>query len=228
MLSDVLERERLRRELQVRAERLAQRLPESARDTSKDPGTDLGQFAEITEMAILVTDVRNSSGHIWSVPPREYFARINERLQAQASLVRKHRGSVLKFMGDGLIATFSGAGRHHVAVRCAEALCEQDAALSDANVLRCGIGGAEGVVVTGYMGEPGHLHYDIIGSTVHLASRLCGLASPGEAMLTKELYASGRYAVDDAAEVGELNVRGVSHPIAAMRLPSRPPSQDRG
>lgn len=205
MLSDVLERERLRRELQVRAERLAQRLPESARDTSKDPGTDLGQFAEITEMAILVTDVRNSSGHIWSVPPREYFARINERLQAQASLVRKHRGSVLKFMGDGLIATFSGAGRHHVAVRCAEALCEQDAALSDANVLRCGIGGAEGVVVTGYMGEPGHLHYDIIGSTVHLASRLCGLASPGEAMLTKELYASGRYAVDDAAEVGELN-----------------------
>lgn len=222
VIDDLLQRRRLARELERRSSQLAQRLPEPARDLLNDPTSDLERSAELTEVAIVVTDVRNSSGHIFATPPRTYFAELNNRLREQASLVRANGGTVLKFLGDGLLATFRGAGRHHLAVRCAAALRDHDAeAASKGSVLHCGVGAAEGLVIAGYMGEPGHLQYDMIGGTVHLASRLCSLAGPGEALISSDLYTSAQLSVDDAQAERDLTVRGIAHPVQAVRLFAR-------
>lgn len=219
VVADVVKRRRLMRESEQRSAQLAQRLPEPARDISHNPGADLVRAAELTEAAIIVSDVRNSSGHIWATPPRTYFRALNSRLRDQASLVRANGGAVLKFLGDGLLATFRGAGRHQLAVRCAKALRDHDAAVAKTgSVLRCGVGGAEGVVVAGYMGEASHLQYDMIGGALHLASRLCSLAGPGEALLSADLYASARYDVQGAFTVPDINVRGLAEPVQAVRL----------
>ena len=139
------------------------------------------------EAAVLFTDVRRSTALAAILPAPALFEAINNSLSAQATVVRRWRGSIVKFTGDGLIADFRGRGRCHFALRCALELQERFPAGSEMPI---GIGLAEGLVMKGMLGEPGNQLFDLIGATVHLAARLCGSAEAGEVVAPPRLVRS--------------------------------------
>ena len=61
------------------------------------------------------------------------------------------------------------------------------------------------------------MDYTIIGSGVNLASRLESAAAPGEILTSYETFALVKDKIH-CEEVGEITLKGISHPIEAYRV----------
>lgn len=170
--------------------------------------------AELFDLAILFTDLRNSSHLIEHSSAQDYFHRLSLLLGEQARLVRLYDGMVVKTTGDGLLAIFEGAARSHLALKCARAIrqhaLQQNAAL--------GMGISEGLALLGILGTPQHMHFDVIGKQVHLAARLCALAQPGEILCTEEVARQARLDFSLTRHPESIRVRGFSEPVPCLHL----------
>ena len=150
--------------------------------------------------------------------PRVYFQMLNDLLSAQAKLIKQHEGQVIKYTGDGVMAIFKGMGSSYLAIRCALALAKAG------HIIKCsyGVGVAEGLVLAGLIGDSKsngqRLQYDVIGATVHLAARLCGLASAGEVITTKKLIASAKFKENVARDIEGLSIKGFADKIDIVAL----------
>ncbi len=107
----------------------------------------------------------------------------------------RFRGIAVKKLGDGFLARFDGPAR---AIRCAAAL--RDAARDSFELeIRCGL----------HTGEIELVGDDVAGIAVHIASRIEGVAVPGEVLVSstvRDLVAGSGIAFE---ERGETELRGV-------------------
>ena len=105
-----------------------------------------------------------------------------EYLEAVSTAALNHRGTIDKFIGDGVMA-FWGApvpSERHAAEACAAALeCQRLLALQRAKADRCGrtplrmrVGINTGRMLVGNIGSSERLSYTVIGDPVNVASRL--------------------------------------------------------
>lgn len=86
-----------------------------------------------------------------------------------------------------------------------------------ARPLECRIGINTGFCTVGNFGSEDRMDYTIIGSGVNLASRLESAASPGEILTSYETYALVKDKIH-CDKVGEINLKGISHPIEAYQV----------
>jgi class 3 adenylate cyclase len=129
-------------------------------------------------------------------------------LDAHNRVVERHvagaRGAVIKFTGDGALATFDGPAR---AINCACAIRD---ALDDLGLpIRAGL----------HTGEVEMADGDVHGIAVHIAARIMALAAPGEVLVSgaiPPLVLGSRIAFDDR---GSYELKGVPDrwPVLAVR-----------
>lgn len=199
--------------------RLSNLVPEAALEAihKQQPGD-----AEMFDAAVLFTDIRRSTEMVATLRPEEYFAALNRSLSAQTRVLESGQGSVVKYTGDGVLAVFRGMGRVQLALRCALALAGNESQ----QVLPYGIGLAHGLVLAGFVGDSQRAgrrtQYDVIGSTVHLAARLCSLANPGEVFTTRSLHHASRAPILNARPVGAVTLRGFTQSIDCVALRASP------
>jgi pimeloyl-ACP methyl ester carboxylesterase len=115
-----------------------------------------------------------------------------------------HRGVLVKSTGDGALARFDGPGR---AVACARAIGEDVAGLG--LLTRAGA----------HTGEVELRGEDIGGIAVHIASRVAGLAGPGEVLVSrtvKDLTAGSGLTFEDRGEHALKGVPDAWHLYAAL------------
>lgn len=204
------------RQLRVRTRRLASLVPEGAMGSIDATGDE----GELFDAVVLFTDMRRSSELIARVSPREYFALLNRSLSEQSRVARLHHGQVVKYTGDGMMAVFRGMGRSHLAIRAAAALARS----ARREQAAFGVGLASGLVMSGLVGDSQaagqRRQYDVIGSTAHLAARLCALAEPGEVVLPRTLLQASHLSLP-ATDRGPLRVRGFADAIECVALLDR-------
>lgn len=170
--------------------------------------------AELFDMTVMFTDIRDSTRLIVRESARSYFARLNHLLASQASLIRLYEGMVVKTTGDGLLAVFEGAARCHMAMRCANAIqCSEEARQTPV-----GIGVSDGLVLTGILGTAEHLHFDVIGAHVHLAARLCSQAAAGEILATHDVAGKARLSQASVPARDTIVVRGFDEPVPCIHI----------
>ena len=75
-------------------------------------------------MAILFSDVRQFSNFAETRDPEAVIELLNQVLSIQAEIVKKHGGDIDKFVGDALIAWFSGEDRCYRAVSAANQMID--------------------------------------------------------------------------------------------------------
>lgn len=172
--------------------------------------------AELFEMTVMFTDIRDSTRLIMRESARNYFAKLNAILASQAQLIRSFDGMVVKTTGDGLLAVFEGAARCHLSLKCALAI-QQSAQSRDTPV---GIGISDGLVLTGILGTAEHFHFDVIGSHVHLAARLCAKAGQGEIVATRDVVEKARFNFRYQPSDETVIVRGFDAPISCLNIHS--------
>ena len=141
-----------------------------------------GRKAELT---VLFSDVRGFTTISEGLQPDELASLMNEYLGAMTTVVRKHRGTLDKYIGDAIMA-FWGApveDPEHARNAVLTAL-EMQQALVDLNQrlkakgwpeLRIGVGVNTGTMTVGDMGSPVRKSYTVMGDAVNLGSRLEGI-----------------------------------------------------
>ncbi|MEO1492698.1 MAG: adenylate/guanylate cyclase domain-containing protein [Pseudomonadota bacterium] len=150
------------------------------------------------DIAVLFADIVGFTSYAAHRSPEEVIDTLRRFHASLEAEVFRHNGTLDKYLGDGLMATFGTpvAGPEDAvnAIRCARAMCaaidrlntEREAA--GEQPLRVGVGVHYGPAVLGDIGGD-RLEYAVIGNTVNIASRI-------EA-LTRSLAV--RAAVSDAA-----------------------------
>lgn len=167
--------------------------PQLAEHIANAPG-DVALGGVRRRVIVLFNDVRGFTEIAESLPPDQMAAQLNEYFAAMVECVFRHNGALDKFIGDAImaywgapVATDDDADR---AVRAALDMQDQLHALNvrwaaaGRPMLHAGIGINLGDAFVGNIGSPRRLEYTLIGDTVNLASRLCGLARGGETLIT--------------------------------------------
>jgi class 3 adenylate cyclase len=204
---------------------LARFAPQVANLLSEDEGEDLlaGHRREITA---LFCDLRGFTAFAATAEPEEVFGVLRQYHTAAGELVVENEGTVEHFAGDGLMAFFNDpaviSDHELAAVRTAVSLRERFTSLAEAwhkrgYELGLGMGIATGYATLGRIGFDGRYDYGAVGNVVILAQRLSDAAGPGEILLSQRTHA----AVDEHSsteQVAELQLKGFSRPVVAMRL----------
>jgi len=177
---------------------------------------------ENRRMCFMFSDMRGFTAMSQKIEPEILFDMISDHLGMQAGLVYGHGGYIDKFGGDGLMAVFDGGKSVLQACHCALEIMRQSAALikpGDGQSMRPGIGIHVGNAFIGNIGSTDHLECSVIGVTVNLAARLCGVA--GE--LSIVVSADVRESVGDLPGLGfteerQVPVKGFREPITVYTL----------
>jgi adenylate cyclase len=142
--------------------------------------------AEAIRAVIWFSDLRGFTKLADSLPRDVLIAALDDYLEAMAAPVHANDGQILKFMGDGLLATFDLTGRDDAAV-CQDALAAAAQlrtavpALNEARkaagkpIMEFGLALHLGDVFYGNIGASDRLDFTVIGPAVNEASRIQAL-----------------------------------------------------
>lgn len=128
-----------------------------------------GQHLEITSM---VVDLREFTPWAENRSPQEVTELLNRFYAVVVETVFAYRGTIDKFMGDGILVIFGApiadAEHRQKALSCAQALVDRMHELP----LQLGVSLHSGPAFVGFIGPSDKLEYTAIGDTVNLCSRL--------------------------------------------------------
>ncbi len=186
--------------------------------TRKKDELDLGGTRQ--NLVFLFSDVRGFTAMSEKMEPEEVVAILNEYLDLQAQIIRKHAGDIDKFVGDEIMAVFSGDDRADRALRASLEIIRAIKLLNDERSDRgevtvdVGIGLNIGDVVHGRMGSRDRMDHTSIGDAVNLAARLCSNADRGEILASAELMAQAEKTRYRVKKLDPISVKGKEKPVA--------------
>ena len=199
--------------------------------SSEEIGVGAG---ESRDAAILNLDLRGFTPLAERDPPDAVMRLLAEYQAEMVPIVRKHGGSIDKFLGDGIMATFgASAGTDSYAADALRAVEEIMAAAAawqarvEAEGRPCvpvNAAVAAGRVVFGAVGEKDRLEYTVIGEAVNLSAKLekHNAALGSRALATCHAYQTARQQGYRPAEpIRELpgeRIEGVRQPVDLVRL----------
>lgn len=141
------------------------------------PGTGEGRQA-----AILHCDLQGFTKLSMERPANEVISLLAEYQSRMVPVIQKHGGTIDKFLGDGILATFGAAvPTKHYAADCLRAMEDlnkeadawsQERAADGQDPMTVRFVSAVGQIVFGAVGDDSRLEYTVIGEPVNLAAKL--------------------------------------------------------
>lgn len=149
-------------------------------------------------VSVLFSDIRGFTSITESMDPKTVVEQLNEYLTVMTPVVFAHKGTIDKFVGDGIMAYFGAPlyPEQH-AWRAVKAGMDMQKALHDLNhkweregkqPLNIGVGINTGPVIMGNIGTEQYMDFTLIGDSVNLASRLCSAAVANEVLISTSTY----------------------------------------
>lgn len=159
--------------------------PELVDEMVKDPDS-YSMAATTRELTVLFCDMRGFTSIAESMTPTELQHLLNTVFSRLTQVIRDHRGTIDKYMGDCVMA-FWGApvdapDHAALAVRAAQAMAREidhindERALAGLPLIAVGVGLNTGDMCVGDMGSNVRRSYTVVGDAVNLGSRLEGLS----------------------------------------------------
>jgi len=158
--------------------------PELVEEMSRDP-ENYSMAGRKAELTVLFSDVRGFTTISEGLQPDELATLMNEYLGAMTMVIRGHRGTLDKYIGDAIMAFWGApvADAEH-AKRAVVAALDMQARLPELNKslaakgwpeLKIGVGVNSGTMTVGDMGSTVRQSYTVMGDAVNLGSRLEGI-----------------------------------------------------
>ena len=186
---------------------------------------------ERMDATVLFSDLRGFTTFAEARDPEQVIDVLNRYLTAMSDSILDHGGTLVAYMGDGIMAVFGApvASADH-ADRALAAARDMLARLEQFNAwirerghgdgFKMGIGLHSGPVMSGNVGSARRLEYAAIGDTTNTAARLEGMTKGTPYQLfvgepTRERLSS---APEELEFVSELEVRGREHAIRVWGL----------
>jgi adenylate cyclase len=171
---------------------------------------------------VMFCDLRGFTTFSEALEPELVVEVVNRYLTEMTEAILANGGTLVSFMGDGIMALFGApieqpdhAERAVSAARemVGERLRRFNAWLGERGIeheFRMGIGLNSGAVMSGNVGSPERLEYTALGDTTNTAARLEGMTkdTPHQVYIAESTYERLREPPDEMELVGDLPVRG--------------------
>ena len=184
------------------------------------------------QCTVLFSDLRGFTSYSEQRDPDEVVAVLNEYLGQMTDTIMNHGGTLVTYMGDGIMAVFGApieqpdhadraiaAAREMLDVRLFS-FNEWMRRMGHGDGFQIGIGLNSGEVMSGQVGSERRMEYTTIGDTVNTASRLEGMTkgSGHQLFIADSTQAACIHPLPDLVVVGELEVRGRTEPIRVWAI----------
>jgi adenylate cyclase len=211
LLEERRQRERLQR---YHSPRVIERILEGENETGAN------FIAQERQISVLFADIVGFTTLSEQMTPPEVAKLLNQFFEAMIDVIFAHEGTLDKFIGDAILATFGAAlPQQDHAVRCVRAALDMRKALASFNVtrdqpeLRMRIAINSGCALVGDIGSPKRREFTVLGDVVNTASRLeSAVAQPDQIIISGPTYQLVKDEIE-ARALGSVNLRGRSGPV---------------
>jgi class 3 adenylate cyclase len=178
------------------------------------------------KISVVFLDLRGFTALTSSAEPEEVMDILNEYHEAMGALVSKYHGTLVHFIGDGIMIIFNDPisieKPAETAVRMTLEMRESAMEICDkwrrqGFDLGCGFGIDEGYATIGAVGYEGRMDYTAIGTVTNLSSRLCGEAKDGQILMTQKTF-SQMENIAQAESLGEMEYKGIPAPLVTYNI----------
>ncbi|MEH7828078.1 adenylate/guanylate cyclase domain-containing protein [Gemmobacter denitrificans] len=197
--------------------------------------------ATLREAGVMMVDLRGFTRLSEGLPAEAVLGLIEEYQACVVPAIRQAGGSIDKYLGDGILATFGAAResatfaadalRAQMAVQAAAAAWSADRLSRGLTPVAVGTAVATGQMLCGVVGVEDRLEWTVIGDPVNLAAKLekhCKTRGVA-ALATREALELSRHQGFDpegAQVFSHEIVEGVGHPVDLVALPPPAPIQE--
>lgn len=177
------------------------------------------------EGSVLFADIVGFTQIAENIRPEDLVNILNKYFSMITRACELNHGMVDKYMGDGVMLVFGApqpdAKHPFHAITCAlliQRLVEHENQWREQQGLfpvRFRVGINSGTMLAGNMGSRERMEYTVVGDTVNLASRLCGIANSGQIVISKEMYLNN--SANECVLAGEyqsIRLRGITQPVS--------------
>lgn len=180
-------------------------------------------------VAVLFSDIRDFTRLADSLPPDELMALVSDYQSCMVAAVFAHGGTLDKFIGDAVMATFGTPVPHPeaarqavdaaIAMRTALTALNRERSAAGKREIRHGIGIHYGPAIVGNVGTAERLEYTVMGDTVNIAARVtdhCKIAN--EDLLISDgvrAHLGGAYAL---RALPAIEARGRREPVPVFAI----------
>jgi class 3 adenylate cyclase len=194
----------------------------SEKASNKALKSELG--GELRRVYVLFSDVRGFTRMTEKLKPEETVDVLNKMFQAMEEVITPNGGDINKYIGDAILAYFRRPyGNEGEAAKMVlrTAMRMQDrfellnqsfkVAYSQQVEIGLGIGITAGEAILGNLGSTNRMEFTLIGDSVNLASRLCGIAEHGQVLVNDEMAKAAKDYFGMTALV-PVKIKGKSEP----------------
>lgn len=188
---------------------------------------------------VMFADLRGFTAAAERLPPEMVIEVLNRYLTEMSDVILDAGGTLVSYMGDGIMALFGAPLEQddHADRAVAAARRMRDESLPRFNewyagrmpgeAFSMGIGVASGPVMSGNVGSASRLEYAAVGDTTNMASRLQTLTKDGphSVLISDATRAALMRPVPDLRAVGALEVRGRQVPASVWTIDADPVSR---
>ncbi len=184
------------------------------------------------EATLLFSDLRGFTTYSETRPPAEVVEVLNRYLGEMTDAIMDHGGTLVSYMGDGIMAVFGApleqpdhadraiaAAREMLELRL-PAFCEWMREAGHGDGFDMGIGLNSGEVMSGQVGSERRTEYTTIGDTTNTAARLEGMSKGTEhqVLIAESTRAARTDQGEELIAVGDMEVRGREEPIRVWSI----------
>jgi adenylate cyclase len=213
-------------------------VPESVVDQVLQDADGLRLGGVRGEATVMFSDLRGFTSFAETLEPEQVIAALNLYLTAMSEAILDHGGTLVAYMGDGIMAVFGAPLQQedHAdrALAAARDMLDRLEGFNDAlrqdslhKGFKMGIGLNTGAVMSGNVGSERRLEYTALGDTTNTAARLEGMTkgTPYQLYVSDSTRAALKQPADDLVEVGEFEVRGRKAKIKLWSLGADKPAE---
>ena len=178
-------------------------------------------------VTVMMTDLRGFTALSEQLDPQTVVTILNMYLDTMTEIILKYNGTIIEFLGDGILTLFGApVSREDDPQRAVACALEMQRAMPGVNArnrslgfpqLQMGGGINTGAVIAGNIGSEKRSKYGVVGSTINLTSRIESYTVGGQILISE----STRKGCGSLLRIdGHLTVmpKGVSHSITLYHV----------
>lgn len=173
------------------------------------------------DITVMFCDLRDFTTFSETSEPEDLMGFLQEYHSVLGNLIVRHEGTLERFSGDAIMVFFNDPTPcpdhcFRATQLAVEIRAEADRLIRKWNSrgarLGLGIGLAAGYATVGCIGYANRLDYAAIGTVTNLASRICGVASAGQILISPRVATELQDRVPTRI-IGETPLKGLSKPV---------------
>ena len=189
--------------------------------------SDFAMEGSVNEATILFADIRGFTSLSERIPPQLVVKLLNEYFEIMVDIILERGGVVDKFVGDEIMAVWGvptpaendAFNAVSAAIKMQQALCmyNEERARMEEEPIYMGIGINTGTVVAGNLGSSKRMQYTVIGDAVNLASRMEGLTTREQILMSQSTFDLVKDKVH-TIDRGQVSVKGKQDAVQVFEV----------